>query len=117
MVISQENAAEYDKNATGTRAELDGHRLQEDSIDASIPSSGAAPKKRKKKRAKKKTEPEASKSVQLSDGAPKSPVLCISRNKHWRYISSYHVRFLSCHLLPFLPLTASSFRALGYSCL
>lgn len=27
-----------------------------------------------------------------TDGRP--PVLCISRNKHWRYISSYHVRIL-----------------------
>ena len=54
-----------------------------------------ASKKKKKKKSKK-----TSKAKATSD-CPKQPVhadedrpsvLCISRNKHWRYISSYHVR-------------------------
>ncbi|KAI0066649.1 hypothetical protein BV25DRAFT_1796323 [Artomyces pyxidatus] len=47
-------------------------------------------KKKKKKKAKKagKKEPVALKSP--VDDEPRPPVLCISRNKHWRYISSYH---------------------------
>ncbi|TRM70472.1 hypothetical protein BD626DRAFT_533718 [Schizophyllum amplum] len=38
--------------------------------------------KKKKKKSKKKAKPAA------PEAAP--PVLCISRNKHWKYISSYH---------------------------
>jgi len=54
-------------------------------------------KKKKKKKPKKsvKTKEAAAATAtklnaQDADGRP--PVLCISRNKHWRYISSYHVR-------------------------
>ncbi len=43
-------------------------------------------KKKKKKKSKKLADKDC------------SPVLCISRNKHWRYISSYHV----CLLFPVL---------------
>ncbi|KAH7915739.1 hypothetical protein BJ138DRAFT_1141179 [Hygrophoropsis aurantiaca] len=46
---------------------------------------------------KKKKKPKKSKSKDSADAAAKAvpeserpPVLCISRNKHWRYISSYH---------------------------
>ena len=55
-------------------------------------------KKKKKKKAKKsaKAKEAATAAAQGSvkettdvDGKP--PVLCISRNKHWKYISSYHV--------------------------
>jgi hypothetical protein len=52
-------------------------------------------KKRKKRRAKKKgTRIGGGESTRTSEQTSKSPVLCISRNKHWRYISSYHVCFL-----------------------
>lgn len=53
-------------------------------------------KKKKKKKSKKPKSKETNIPPVLSkpeaeDQRP--PVLCISRNKHWRYISSYHVRF------------------------
>ncbi|KJA28368.1 hypothetical protein HYPSUDRAFT_177379 [Hypholoma sublateritium FD-334 SS-4] len=48
-------------------------------------------KKKKKKKSKKsgKSEDPARKATTKEDEA-RPPVLCISRNKHWRYISSYH---------------------------
>jgi hypothetical protein len=54
----------------------------------------SAVKKKKKKRQKKsaKAKEAASKAAEPSEQEPRQPVLCISRNKHWRYISSYHVR-------------------------
>lgn len=54
--------------------------------------SGAAKKKKKKKAkkpAKAKESPSGGKHTEEAEERP--PVLCISRNKHWRYISSYHV--------------------------
>ncbi|RDB19206.1 hypothetical protein Hypma_013430 [Hypsizygus marmoreus] len=45
-------------------------------------------KEEAKKSAKAKEEAAKAKDHAESDGRP--PVLCISRNKHWRYISSYH---------------------------
>ncbi|EPQ60075.1 hypothetical protein GLOTRDRAFT_51932 [Gloeophyllum trabeum ATCC 11539] len=50
----------------------------------------ASPKKKKKKKAKKAKAKENGKVKveEVQDTRP--PVLCISRNKHWRYISSYH---------------------------
>ena len=54
--------------------------------------SGAS-KKKKKKRSKKSAK---AKETQLGGNTTEEteerpPALCISRNKHWRYISSYHV--------------------------
>jgi hypothetical protein len=60
---------------------------------ADVPPSSLNKKKKKKK----------SKKPKCKDGVPvipgpqtipehRQPVLCISRNKHWKYISSYHVR-------------------------
>lgn len=49
-------------------------------------------KKKSKKSAKSKGEPNA-KPLVGEDDEPSPQVLRISRNKHWRYISSYHV----CH--------------------
>jgi hypothetical protein len=50
-----------------------------------------AQKKKKKKKPKKSAKAKAAKAA--SESAQARPnVLCISRNKHWRYISSYHVR-------------------------
>jgi hypothetical protein len=68
-------------------------------VEPSVPAAGetakdppAAAKKSKKRKPKKKTDTaEANRAAQSIEQAPKSPVLCISRNKHWRYISSYHV--------------------------
>lgn len=47
-------------------------------------------KKKSKKSAKSKGEPNAKPLVE-EDDEPSPQVLRISRNKHWRYISSYHV--------------------------
>lgn len=54
--------------------------------------SGAAKKKRKKK-TKKTAKAKETSPKQKAGESPEErpPVLCISRNKHWRYISSYHV--------------------------
>ena len=46
-------------------------------------------KKKPKKSAKSKDATDKPKFSEVTEGRP--PVLCISRNKHWRYISSYHV--------------------------
>ena len=50
-------------------------------------------KKKKKKKSKKSTKPKGEPNVKpLADDDESGPlVLRISRNKHWRYISSYHV--------------------------
>lgn len=49
-------------------------------------------KKKKKKKAKKKAKGNAKGKEQAPcEPECRPPVLCISRNKHWRYISSYHV--------------------------
>lgn len=61
-----------------------------------IPTS-TGPKKKKKKKSKKsaKTKEAAAAAAKASPEdleLNRPPVLCISRNKHWRYISSYHVR-------------------------
>lgn len=56
---------------------------------------GAAKKKKKKKAKKAAKEKEASPKQKEGEGAEeRPPILCISRNKHWRYISSYHVRLM-----------------------
>jgi hypothetical protein len=52
-----------------------------------------APKKKKKKKPKKSTKSKGELNVKplTEDDDPGPLVLRISRNKHWRYISSYHV--------------------------
>lgn len=77
----------------------------------------SVPKKKKKKKTKKHAKVQGAVAAvqantqQESDGRP---VLCISRNKHWRYISSYHVSLFigryCCRL------TAVRSRDNGYSC-
>ena len=54
-----------------------------------------AQKKKKKKRPKKRSKAKAEANTQpsIEDDEPSPLVLRISRNKHWRYISSYHVCF------------------------
>ncbi|KAM6498846.1 hypothetical protein JOM56_006794 [Amanita muscaria] len=55
-------------------------------------------KKKSKKSAKAKEAAAKSKIPEASDHDGKPPVLCISRNKHWRYISSYHGPWLQLPL-------------------
>ena len=75
-------------------------RTSPNSIDAEVPdvSLTTAQKKKKKKKSKKSAKAKEVPSKAKTQGEPdtqgRPPVLCISRNKHWRYISSYHVRTL-----------------------
>ncbi len=69
----------------------------------------ATQKKKKKKKSKKSAKAKEAATASASTPSPSKPrspdadgnsedrpqVLCISRNKHWRYISSYHVRLLA----------------------
>ena|ERR1700761_4132622 len=78
-----------------------------DTVDAQQEVEGAviepgAQKKKKKKKPKKSASAKARDAAAATanakaDEAERPPVLSISRNKHWRYISSYHV----CPLLLF----------------
>ena len=66
--------------------------------DNAEPTTTAPSKKKKKKKAKKHGKPKEHLNASAHE-EEKPAVLCISRNKHWRYISSYHVRLhftLSC---------------------
>ena len=65
-----------------------------------LPLETSTPRQKKKKKKKSKKTAKANDSVDISKtqtqtGADESgihpQVLCISRNKHWRHISSYHV--------------------------
>ncbi len=73
----------------------DGSSLLDDAEEIPV-ITGATQKKKKKKKAKKSAKNKAdSASANITDSAGNDgqhPVLRISRNKHWRYISSYHVR-------------------------
>lgn len=57
---------------------------------------GSQTKKKKKKKPKKSNKDKlvvSEKAIDTKEIATnRPPVLCISRNKHWKYISSYHVR-------------------------
>ncbi|KAF8955209.1 hypothetical protein BDZ97DRAFT_1859464 [Flammula alnicola] len=71
-------------------------RTSPNSIEAEAPndSATATQKKKKKKKPKKsaksKDATQKAKAKEDADAESRPPVLCISRNKHWRYISSYH---------------------------
>ena len=68
------------------------------SMDADVTLTNPQKKKKKKKSkksAKAKEEASKAKAQDQPDTESRPPVLCISRNKHWRYISSYHVRTLT----------------------
>lgn len=75
-------------------------RTSPTSIDAKVPdvTETTTQKKKKKKKSKKSGKAKEAASQAKAQDEPESesrpPVLCISRNKHWRYISSYHVRTL-----------------------
>lgn len=86
----------------------------DENIVAQDPDSPANAQKKKKKKKGKKS---AAKKAADSNGAAKAvespdedrpPVLCISRNKHWRYISSYHVRTLQSFIYPCFTLCPST---------
>ena len=60
------------------------------------PMSPTSQKRKKKKKPKKSVKAKEAAALAAKTKADdldlnKPPVLCISRNKHWRYISSYHV--------------------------
>lgn len=59
----------------------------------------ASQKKKKKKKTRKPSKPKETQGqhhTSVDDEQElRPPVLCISRNKHWRYISSYHVRLFA----------------------
>ncbi|KAI0354755.1 hypothetical protein OH77DRAFT_1425873 [Trametes cingulata] len=69
---------------------------------ADLPETPAQSKKKKKKKAKKSSKPKdgtaGGKTAGGADERDRPPVLCISRNKHWRYISSYHGPWLQLPL-------------------
>nr|VWP01432.1 CifA [Ganoderma boninense] len=67
-----------------------------------IPSAGKKKKKKKPKKAASKAREETNGASASGNGndeeRDRPPVLCISRNKHWRYISSYHGPWLQLPL-------------------
>jgi len=63
-----------------------------------VPLESSALMSQKKKKKKKSKKPKTLDTTDSLSGKPRTPpdferasVLCISRNKHWKYISSYHV--------------------------
>jgi hypothetical protein len=81
MISVSEHEPDIDRNAEDP--------LEEDIAEgiANTP----AKKKKKKKPKKAKPPPVVIPAVPEVSQEPKQSVLCISRNKHWKYISSYHV--------------------------
>ncbi|KAI0778947.1 hypothetical protein BD413DRAFT_465904 [Trametes elegans] len=68
---------------------------------ADVPEAPSQAKKKKKKKAKKSTKSKdiaAAGKGAVGCDEDRPPVLCISRNKHWRYISSYHGPWLQLPL-------------------
>ncbi|KAF6754259.1 hypothetical protein DFP72DRAFT_966037 [Ephemerocybe angulata] len=78
-----------------TPASEGGSPVIEEKVLADVPQ-----KKKKKKKAKKSKAKENAKAKekQAAETECRPPVLCISRNKHWRYISSYHGPWLQLPL-------------------
>ena len=68
-------------------------RLENDGQDTCLSSQKKKKKKKPKKSAKAK-EAAATLKAKAQHTPERLPALCISRNKHWRYISSYHVRVI-----------------------
>ena len=93
-------------------------RTSPTSIDAKVSdvTETTTSKKKKKKKSKKSGKAKEAATQEIAQDEPESesrpPVLCISRNKHWRYISSYHVRTLGEPIDPKAQIFA---RALGCS--
>lgn len=73
--------------------------LHPDDPEQIIMPAGQKKKKKKKSRSAKAKDAAAAAAKAKDDLEANRPtVLCISRNKHWRYISSYHVRVLEASL-------------------
>ena len=74
-------------------------RTSPTSLEAELPDKPEVTiqKKKKKKKSKKSTKPKVISPIEkpkdTNDSEERPPILRISRNKHWKYISSYHVRF------------------------
>ncbi|KAF5385052.1 hypothetical protein D9615_001002 [Tricholomella constricta] len=71
---------------------------QELDEDAALTAQKKKKKKKPKKSAKAKEAAAAAAKAKAQDSDGRPPVLCISRNKHWRYISSYHGPWLQLPL-------------------
>ncbi|KAJ7455383.1 hypothetical protein B0H11DRAFT_2067881 [Mycena galericulata] len=86
---------------------LNGHEAELE-IEDTVPEAGVQKKKKKKKPKKSAsakardaavtTQSAKTDAKSKEDEAGRPPVLCISRNKHWRYISSYHGPWLQLPL-------------------
>ena len=64
-------------------------------LDETLPPTQKKKKKKKSKKSSKAKDATAKATAKdTGDTEGRQPVLCISRNKHWRYISSYHVCIL-----------------------
>ncbi|KAF7966415.1 hypothetical protein HWV62_38422 [Athelia sp. TMB] len=72
--------------------------IPEDSDQITVPTGQKKKKKKKSKSAKARDAAAAAAKAKEELDASRPSVLCISRNKHWRYISSYHGPWLQ---LPF----------------
>jgi len=70
----------------------DTHHVEDHST--SLTSQKKKKKKPKKSAKAKEAAATAAAKVQCPTDPGRPSVLCISRNKHWRYISSYHVRLV-----------------------
>ena len=96
-----DNVASHDSSPTSP--------TMDDVVDGNQPSTEIpipGTKKKKKKKPKKSIKAKEVVSVPLKspesiNSNNRAPILCISRNKHWRYISSYHVRFLLSLSFPY----------------
>ena len=80
--------------ASESTGETSQTRLENDGQDTVLSSQKKKKKKKPKKSAKAKEAAAALKVKPQDVPGPETrpPALCISRNKHWRYISSYHAR-------------------------
>ncbi|KIJ54366.1 hypothetical protein M422DRAFT_153861 [Sphaerobolus stellatus SS14] len=71
----------------------------EDAEDSAVKlETAVSTQKKKKKKKSKKSKAKEEKIETVQPEIEKPPVLCISRNKHWRYISSYHGPWLQLPL-------------------
>ena len=86
-------------------------RSGETSPDSEVVEDPVVTTQKKKKKKKPKKSAKAKEAVALKakvqeaqdadDAESRPPVLCISRNKHWRYISSYHVGVIVAAISPY----------------
>ena len=104
-VFSPQYSSSPSQSSTATNTDC-----QEDRQDNSVndlptpPPSASSKKKRRKKKPKKGAKSEGTSTAGDETNGPEGrpPGLCISRNKHWKYISSYHVRVIAGILTEYL---------------